>query len=298
MSRRKIWSPASTISLAVISLAVISLACSAGADPQSASAAENEFRPPQDAEVSSTGLVSQVLAAGTGEKHPDANDIVQAHYIGRDPQGKVFLSTYDRGQPGTFPLDKVFAGWSEGMQQMVSGEKRRLWIPARLAPANPQSGPKGDVIFDVELLGFLAVPDPPSSFSEPPEDARRLPSGAVVQVAKPGTGEEYPAPDDVVLVHYLMWDGEGKNLDSTYARNRPVGIPIDKVFPAFSEAVADMVVGEQRFVWMSQQVHGGEWPKAPDGPIALRVELVRTMPGSTVLASPEMLEKARQGSDG
>ena len=70
--------------------------------------------------------------------------------------GKVFDSSYERGKPSEFPLDQVIPGWTEGLQLMTRGEKRRFWIPARLAYGeNPEPGkPAGDLIFDVELVSF------------------------------------------------------------------------------------------------------------------------------------------------
>jgi FKBP-type peptidyl-prolyl cis-trans isomerase len=67
------------------------------------------------------------------------------------PNGTMFDSSVPRGGPATFPLDQVIAGWTEGLQLMVVGEIRRLWIPERLAYKG-QHEPKGMLVFDVELL--------------------------------------------------------------------------------------------------------------------------------------------------
>jgi FKBP-type peptidyl-prolyl cis-trans isomerase len=66
----------------------------------------------------------------------------------------MFDSSVARGTPATFPLDRVIRGWTEGLQLMVVGETRRLWIPGSLAYDNsPRPGaPKGMLVFDVELL--------------------------------------------------------------------------------------------------------------------------------------------------
>ena len=68
----------------------------------------------------------------------------------------MFDSSVPRGQPSSFPLSNVIPGWTEGLQLMTVGEKRRFWIPANLAYGdNPGSGkPAGTLIFDVELLDF------------------------------------------------------------------------------------------------------------------------------------------------
>ena len=106
---------------------------------------------PADAAKTSSGLASKVLTPGTGKAHPRANDEVTVHYTGWTTDGKMFDSSVARGQPSSFPLDRVIAGWTEGVQLMVVGEKRRFWIPEALAYRG-QRDPKGMLVFDVELL--------------------------------------------------------------------------------------------------------------------------------------------------
>ncbi|MFT6182039.1 MAG: FKBP-type peptidyl-prolyl cis-trans isomerase [Akkermansiaceae bacterium] len=103
-----------------------------------------------------TGLKSKVLRPGLGGRTPNSLSTVTAHYSGMTLDGKVFDSSYKRGKPSEFPLDQVIAGWTEGLQLMTKGEKRRFWIPANLAYGeNPSGGkPGGDLIFDVELIDF------------------------------------------------------------------------------------------------------------------------------------------------
>ena len=73
------------------------------------------------------------------------------HYTGWSTDGKMFDSSVARGAPSSFPVNGVIAGWTEGLQLMVVGEKRRLWIPAELAYKGKR-GPQGMLVFDVELL--------------------------------------------------------------------------------------------------------------------------------------------------
>jgi peptidylprolyl isomerase len=109
---------------------------------------------PAEAQVTPSGLASKVLANGSGSAKPKATDLVTVHYSGWTTDGKLFDSSVNRGQPATFPLNGVIAGWTEGLQLMVEGEKRRFWIPAKMAYGeNPPSGyPAGTLVFDVELL--------------------------------------------------------------------------------------------------------------------------------------------------
>jgi peptidylprolyl isomerase len=105
---------------------------------------------PADAVKTRSGLASKVLKAGTGTRKPARFNTVTVHYSGWTTDGKMFDSSVVRGQPSSFPLDQVIAGWTEGMQLMVVGEKRRFWIPENLAYEGRD--PKGMLVFDVELF--------------------------------------------------------------------------------------------------------------------------------------------------
>jgi peptidylprolyl isomerase len=77
---------------------------------------------------------------------------VLVHYTGWTTDGKMFDSSVARGQPAPLGLDQVIAGWTEGVQMMVEGEKRRFWIPERLAYAGAPGSPAGMLVFDIELI--------------------------------------------------------------------------------------------------------------------------------------------------
>lgn len=102
-----------------------------------------------------SGLQYQVLTAGTGAK-PGARDKVTCHYHGTLIDGTVFDSSVQRGQPATFPLDRVISGWTEGLQLMPTGSKWRFFIPPHLGygdrQVSAQIGPNCTLIFDVELI--------------------------------------------------------------------------------------------------------------------------------------------------
>ncbi len=101
-----------------------------------------------------SGLQYQVLTSADGPK-PTATDRVTTHYQGTLIDGTVFDSSYERGQPATFPLNGVIAGWTEALQLMSVGEKWRLFIPPGLAYGPQDQGPipgNSTLIFEVELL--------------------------------------------------------------------------------------------------------------------------------------------------
>lgn len=111
-------------------------------------------KPPADAQVTPSGLASKVLQPGTGTLHPNANSVVMVHYSGWTTDGQMFDSSVARNEPIDFPLNRVIPGWTEGVQLMVVGEKRRFWIPSYLAYNNAPGAPQGMLVFDVELLDF------------------------------------------------------------------------------------------------------------------------------------------------
>ncbi|GAB3195208.1 FKBP-type peptidyl-prolyl cis-trans isomerase FklB [Pontibacter aydingkolensis] len=102
-----------------------------------------------------SGLQYMILKEGTG-KSPSASDTVTTHYHGTLIDGTTFDSSYERGQPATFPVNGVIAGWTEALQLMKEGSKWRLFIPSGLAygaqGAGDVIGPNSTLIFDVELL--------------------------------------------------------------------------------------------------------------------------------------------------
>jgi FKBP-type peptidyl-prolyl cis-trans isomerase len=108
--------------------------------------------PPADALTTPSSLASKVLTPGTGTRHPRADSRVRVHYTGWTTDGKMFDSSVERNEPISFGLNRVIAGWTEGVQLMVEGEKRRLWIPEKLAYGGQAGAPKGMLVFDVELI--------------------------------------------------------------------------------------------------------------------------------------------------
>ena len=102
-----------------------------------------------------SGLQYRVLKEGNGKK-PSAKDTVMCHYEGFLIDGTVFDSSIQRGEPATFPLQQVIAGWTEGLQLMQEGAKYRFFIPYRLGYGEGGAGnsipPFAALIFDVELI--------------------------------------------------------------------------------------------------------------------------------------------------
>jgi len=128
-------------------------ACSRPADDRGAIPAPPDVAaPPGDASKSSSGLAWRVLTPGHGTRHPRPNARVLVHYTGWTTDGRMFDSSVAKGSPIPLSLDAVIAGWTEGVQMMVEGEKRRFWIPERLAYGGAPGSPAGLLVFDIELI--------------------------------------------------------------------------------------------------------------------------------------------------
>lgn len=102
-----------------------------------------------------SGLQYQILKKGEGTVQPTASSTVKVHYHGTLLDGTVFDSSVQRNEPISFPLNRVIAGWTEGVQLMVTGDTFKFFIPAKLAYGNSVAGkikPGSLLIFEVELL--------------------------------------------------------------------------------------------------------------------------------------------------
>ena len=116
---------------------------------------ENAKRP--EVTTLESGLQYEIITEGSGKK-PNATDTVTCHYHGMLIDGRVFDSSVQRGQPASFPLNRVITGWTEALQLMPVGSKWRLYLPPHLAYGEQQAGalitPNSTLIFEVELLGI------------------------------------------------------------------------------------------------------------------------------------------------
>ena len=111
----------------------------------------------KDAKKLPSGVIITTLKPGTGAS-PTSTDKVKVHYHGTTTDGAVFDSSVQRGEPASFPLDKVIKCWTEGVQQMKVGGKSRLVCPADVAygdrGAPPRIKPGATLVFEVELLAI------------------------------------------------------------------------------------------------------------------------------------------------
>ncbi|MCC7416356.1 MAG: FKBP-type peptidyl-prolyl cis-trans isomerase [Acidobacteria bacterium] len=228
--------------------------------------------PPSDAVKSVSGLASKVLTPGRGTDHPVKGDLVTVEYTGWTTDGKMFDSTTSRRKPSTFGVDRVIPGFSEGIQLMVPGEKRRLWIPEAIAYRGQAGRPAGMLVFDVTLLG---MPNrPPADVAAPPPDAKKTGSGLAYKVLEPGTGAVHPRESSQVTVAYTGWTTDGKMFDSSLLAGGTATFALNQVIKGWTEGVQLMVEGQKARFWIPEKIaYGGKQP--PYGMLVFDVELVK-----------------------
>ena len=259
--------------LQALAFVLVAAAASAQTPPAPASipAPSNVAAPPADAVKTASGLASKVLAPGTGKDRPAKDDVVTIHYTGWKTDGTMFDSSVARGKPASFPVARVIAGFSEGLQLMVPGEKRRLWIPEALAYKGARE-PKGMLVFDIELINIPTRA--PADVKAAPADAKKTASGLAYKSLTQGTGGRHPKASSQVTVHYTGWTTDGKMFDSSVVRGEPATFALDGVIPGWTEGLQLMYEGEKTRFWIPEGL-AYKGKSAPYGLLVFDVELIK-----------------------
>jgi len=237
--------------------------------------------PPADAEKTASGLATKIVSAGTGTAKPKPTEMVTVNYTGWTTNGALFDSSVLRGKPSLFPVNRVIPGFSEGLQLMVVGEKRRMWIPEAIAYKGAETKPKGLLVFDVELIAITEPPPPPEKPTTPPDvaaapaDAKKTSSGLAWKELRPGTGTSHPKSSQVVTVHYSGWTTDGKMFESSILTGNPPSFPLDQVIAGWTEGVQLMVEGQKCRFWIPEKLAYMGEPGKPKGMLVFDVELIK-----------------------
>ena len=238
-----------------------------------------------------SGLQYKVLTQGPeGGVSPVASDLVTVHYVGTLRSGAEFDSSRARGEPASFPLNRVIRGWTEGLQLMSEGDAYRFFLPPDLAygasGSGPLIGPNEALIFDVELI---KVQNPERNLEKAndflAENARKegvqtTGSGLQYLVLSEGAGDgKSPSASDTVEVHYQGTLLDGSEFDSSYKRGETIEFPLNRVIPGWTEGVQLMSEGDKYRFFIPPALGYGErgTPGGPIGPneaLIFEVELV------------------------
>lgn len=239
--------------------------------------------PPTEATTTASGLSFQVLKQGTGDAHPTLHDKVRVDYVGWSTKGP-FDSKKKSGGTEVFAMNGVITGWTEALLEMRVGERRRLWLPDKLAYPNLRANPT-IWVFEVELLEILrgqpalsaapevATKQPPAPLVSPPKDAQKTASGLAYRMQKTGDGGAKPAPNDRVVMTYTAWTSDGKLLDSSALRGKAPSVPMKGLIPGWAEGLQLMAKGDKATFWIPEELAYAGRQGSPAGMLIYEVEL-------------------------
>lgn len=258
-------------------------------------APEDLAAPPADAKKTASGIAYRVLKEGTGEDTPSKWARVTVNYTGWAADGTVADSTVSRGRPQMMKLtDGGMPGWIESVMLMHRGEKIRVWIPEALANAGAEGKPKGNLVYDLELLSFDNPIPPPDDVAAPPADAKKTATGLAYKVLAKGNGKAHPTTTSIVEVNYTGWTTDGNMFDSSVKRNKPMRFAATSVIPGWTEGLQLMVPGEKTRFWIPAELAYAGAPGKPAGMLVFDVELLSFEEGPVV--PPDLATPAADGT--
>jgi peptidylprolyl isomerase len=240
--------------------------------------------PPVSAEREPSGVARRIIAHGSGTAHPSASTFVDLRYAGWERNGRQFEGSSGDGKPGRYELKDLAKGLADEVVQMVEGDKRVIWVPGALAYAKRENfvnAPRGDMTFQVELVGIVPMPPTPPDLKKPPKEAKTTKSGLTYLVLKKGTGKVHPKDDTRAQVFYAAWTPDGKLFQCSLASPEVMHVRVNKLPPGWREAMKLMVEGDRWRLWLPGKLAFGEIAPGqealpfgpPPGPVVFEVEL-------------------------
>ena len=229
-----------------------------------------------------TELVVVDLVEGDGEEVP-AGATVTTHYVGVSwtNDGAEFDSSWDRGEPATFPLSGVIAGWTDGIPGMKVGGRRMLIIPPDQAygasAPSPAIAANDTLVFVIDMVEVVPPPEPitPSTDTQGVEVSGDLdtkpeitlpdgepPAELVVVDLVEGDGEEVGFEATVTTDYVgVSWTNGGEEFDSSWDRGEPATFPLSGVIQGWSQGIPGMKVGGRRLLIIPpDQAYGASAP--------------------------------------
>ncbi|MFW6184130.1 MAG: FKBP-type peptidyl-prolyl cis-trans isomerase [Chloroflexota bacterium] len=238
---------------------------------------EDEF------EETDSGLQYAVLEEGDGET-PEDGQPVRLHFTAWLDDGTRIDSSYDRGEPITFPLgsEQVFPGWNEAVSMMEVGDQWQVIIPPELGVGEAGAGevipPDATLVMEMELVEVLpGGPEDPAEVDE--DDFTTTDSGLQYYDVEEGSGDEVEA-GDMITAHYTGWLEDGTRFDSSYFRGEPFTMVAGagQVIPGWDEGIQGMKEGGHRqLVIPSDLAYGAEGAGGvipPDATLTFEIELI------------------------
>jgi peptidylprolyl isomerase len=211
------------------------------------------------------------LADGTGTERLGPEGLARLRYTVWKSDGKL-VQHIAAPQSVVLGVTKMLPGWGKAVQEMVVGEKRRVWVPHTLSGGKLKEGEA--MVFDTELLEIIEQPVTPTDVAAPPADAKLTPSGLAYKVLRAGTGTEHPKRRSNVVVHYSGWTTDGRMFDSSVLRGQTTEFGLDGVIRGWTEGLQLMVEGEKTRFWIPSNLAYGNDKTKPQGMLVFDVELV------------------------
>lgn len=212
--------------------------------------------PPADATKTASGLIYKKLAVNPSGTPIHRNDTVFINYTGwRQATGETFFTNEGRGQPMPLNLSQTAPGFTEALQQLRTGEKAVLWMPPEIGyKTPPANGKRETLVYLVEVTDLTAAPPVPDDVGKPPDKAIALKSGTKKLVVKPGTGKDSPGQADTVNYTYIVWDSDGRMLDTNIGKGkRSANTQPYRQSVGMAEMLMSMTVGERAHFWIDAE---------------------------------------------
>jgi len=251
-----------------------------------------------------SGLKYRVLRKSDKAK-PSESSTVKVHYKGWLDSGKVFDSSYDRGESIEFPLNGVIPGWTEGMQLVGEGGMIELEIPHELGYGEEGTAgiPGRSMLhFLVELLEVQKPLEPGPEDADAPREFTKTDSGLKYRILRKGAGPK-PKATTSVRVHYKGWLDSGKVFDSSYDRRETAKFPLNRVIKGWGEGMQLLGEGGMIELEIPYELAYGEEGRPPVIPakstLHFIVELVEVQlpkePGAVDKDAPEEFTATKSG---
>lgn len=214
--------------------------------------------------VTDSGLMYKVLEdAPETAQSPGGDAVITAHYAGSLVDGTEFDSSFKRGEPLTFPINRVIPAWQEAMQLMKVGQTIELVVPQELGYGSRGAGqvipPYSTLIFKIELVSFDSPADQQKFLDDnaSKQGVQVTESGLQYKIIEEGTGEK-PIKTSRVRVHYRGRLIDGTEFDSSYNRGEPAVFPVSAVIAGWTEGLQLMKEGAKYEFYIPQQLGYGD----------------------------------------
>ena len=239
-----------------------------------ADAPSNVAAAPANAKKTKSGIPFVILQAGTGTDKPKGDDSLHIRYTAWDVAGKRTSTTWKikSQEPRELSFHKMMPGWQEILGDMVVGERRLAWLPAKKAHLKKSAFKKGPRTVDFELMSLKVAPLAPKDLKSPPKDAKKTASGLIYKKLKAGTGTAHPGPKSDVKAVYAGWSRSGTCFDFS-PKGAPHAFNLGDVIKGWTEGLQLMVVGDTYRFWIPQPLAYNGLDGRPGGQLVFDVEL-------------------------